>query len=231
MKDYYYCVDIYKTKMSIQDTITIIKEQITDGEIERCIMAHKAGISPQLIAVDSDANALTFERCTPITDMSQYYYEIYDLLLKGITYSRHLAHCDPGPKCTSEKGCNLMLLNGVPVLIDWGETCSGVASNNSPEVTALDVFMRYWFKPATQYKITNEKKILQKIQDLKTYILEKYSFNIEEDTKYEIQLKEKIELKQKEQEEQDARMKAKLARLSKKKGGSKRTKKTRKKTR
>ena len=39
--------------MSIQDTITIIKEQITDGEIERCIMAHKAGISPQLIAFDS----------------------------------------------------------------------------------------------------------------------------------------------------------------------------------
>ena len=57
----------------------------------------------KLIAVDSDANALTFERCTRITDMSEYYYEIYDLLLKGITYSRHLAHCDPGPKCTSEK--------------------------------------------------------------------------------------------------------------------------------
>ena len=39
--------------MSVQDTITIIKEQITDGEIDRCNLAHKAGISPKLIAFDS----------------------------------------------------------------------------------------------------------------------------------------------------------------------------------
>ena len=209
--------------MSVQDTITIIKEQITDGEIDRCILAHKAGISPKLIAFDSNANALTFQRCTPITDMSEYYYDIYDLLLKGIKHSRELAHCDPGPRCSSEKGCNLMLLNGEPVFIDWGEVCSDIASNTSPEVTAIDVFMRKWFKPATGYNIRNEKKILEKFQELKEYVLNEHRFNIEDETNYETELKDKIQLR----EDQEARLQAKLARLSKKKSKGGATKRSR----
>ena len=133
-----------------------------------------------------------------------------------------------------------MLLNGEPVFIDWGEVCSDIASNTSPEVTAIDVFMRIWFKPATGYKIRNEEKILEKFQELKEYVLNEHRFNIEDETKYETELKEKIQMKQKEQEDQEARLQAKLAklaRLSKKKskGGatkrsrqSKRRRKTRK---
>ena len=201
--------------MSVQDTITITKEQITDGEIKRCILAHKAGISPELIAYDLKSNALTFERCTPVTDMSKYYYDIYDLLFEGIKYSRELAHCDPGPMCSSEKGCNLMLLDGKPVFIDWGEVCSDISLNDSPAVTAVDVFMRYWFKPATGYNIIKEEEILDNLRELKKYVSTEHDFNIKDETNYERALKEKIQLKQNEQQDQKDRLEAKLARYSK----------------
>ena len=206
--------------MSVQDTITITKEQITDGEIKRCILAHKAGISPELIAYDLKSNALTFERCTPVTDMSKYYYDIYDLLFEGIKYSRELAHCDPGPMCSSEKGCNLMLLDGKPVFIDWGEVCSDISSNDSPAVTAVDVFMKYWFRPATGYNIRKEEKILDKLRELKEYVSTKHGLNIKDETNYETALKKKIQMKQKEEQDQNDRLAAKLARLrSKSRGG------------
>ena len=204
--------------MAAINTITIIKDGITDGEIDRCILAHKAGVSPMLIAFDAANNALTFERCTPINKLSDYYYDIYDLLLRAIRYDRQLSHCDPGPKCTSEKGCNVMLLNGKPALIDWGEVCPSNLPSSSDEVLALDVFMKYWFKPATEYKIIGEGRVLEKLQEMKEYIKIKYGTTIGR-TPYESFLKNNIILKKNTISEQDARLKAKLARYSKNASG------------
>ena len=193
--------------MAAINTITIIKDQITDGEIDRCILAHNAGVSPMLIAFDAANNALTFERCRPINKLSDYYYEIYDLLLRAIKHDRQLAHCDPGPMCTSEKGCNAMLLNGKPVLIDWGEVCPNTVYNDIDEAFALDVFMKYWFKRVT----VGQVNIFKKIQEMKEYIKNNYGIVIGTTT-YEKFLKDKIVRIKNEQKAQAARIEANLAR-------------------
>jgi len=205
------------SKLGFTKEFTIIKEQLTDSEVERCILAHKAGISPKLIKYDYETTALTFERCEPISDLAPYYHDIYDLLLKGIRYDRQLAHCDPGPKCSSEKGCNVMLLNDKPVFIDWGEVCPDDNSNVGAEILALDIFMKYWFKPATNYKFKDEAKILTHSREMKQYINNKYTVDIDKTTPYEKLLREKIEMKQQNQKEQDERLAAKLNRYSKSK--------------
>ncbi len=209
------------SKPGVTKEFTIIKEQLTDGEIERCILAHKAGISPKLIRYDYETSALTFERCERINKLAPYYHDIYDLLLKGIRYDRQLAHCDPGPKCSSVKGCNVMLLNDKPVFIDWGEVCPDDNSNVSAEILALDIFMKYWFNPATNYKFKDEAKTLTHAREMKKYINNKYKIDIDKSTPYENLLIEKIKMKKQNQKEQEERLAAKLNRYSKsKKGGA-----------
>lgn len=125
--------------------ITITKKHLTKDEVERCELAYAAGVSPQLVRVDLTTGEMTFERCEPIDDLTPYYDEIFELLLKAVRYDRRLAHADPGFNAPGDNGYNVMLLRGKVVFIDW-ETVAEDDGRVSSDVRALNTFLGHWSK-------------------------------------------------------------------------------------
>ena len=145
----------------------ILSKKFEPFELDKFIFASKLGISPKIIKI-VDQNNVIFEKCTEIHNIKPFYFNIYDLLLKGV--QNGLIHCDGGRLGQ----INLMLdQNGHPKLIDWGENCDYELENyknnyTNPYEFALDLLVKHWiFSPRVNIETKNHTDIYNM---LKLYI-------------------------------------------------------------